>query len=103
MIKALIPAVVVGLMAATSANAAPVSTVGGLERASGPGLVQTVAVKKKVVKKVVKKPVVKKKKFVYVPGNHYSKAPTHWHRYKSRPRAWKTWGCIVVGPFWYCT
>jgi hypothetical protein len=23
-------------------------------------------------------------------------------RYYARPRSWQTWGCINVGPIWYC-
>lgn len=24
------------------------------------------------------------------------------HRYHYRPRYWQRWGCVLVGPFWYC-
>jgi hypothetical protein len=25
-----------------------------------------------------------------------------WHRYHHRPRHWRSLGCVVVGPIWYC-
>lgn len=25
-----------------------------------------------------------------------------WHRYHHRPRGWRTLGCVLVGPIWYC-
>lgn len=38
----------------------------------------------------------------YTPGGRYNKAPSHWHRYNSRPGNWRTRGCIIVGPIWWC-
>jgi Ni/Co efflux regulator RcnB len=38
----------------------------------------------------------------YRPGHHYHAAPHGWHRYHYRPRDWRTRGCIVVGPLWFC-
>lgn len=38
----------------------------------------------------------------YVPGRRYSHAPRGWRRYHSRPHFWRTRGCIVVGPVWFC-
>lgn len=38
----------------------------------------------------------------FVPGRHYRSAPHGWHRYHSRPYDWRTRGCIVVGPIWFC-
>ncbi len=38
----------------------------------------------------------------YRPGRHYGHAPRGWHRYHDRPRDWRTRGCIVVGPLWFC-
>jgi hypothetical protein len=38
----------------------------------------------------------------YRPGHHYRYAPHGWHRYHYRPRDWRTRGCIIVGPIWFC-
>ncbi|AGK57294.1 hypothetical protein HYPDE_28073 [Hyphomicrobium denitrificans 1NES1] len=38
----------------------------------------------------------------YTPGGRYDKAPAHWHRYNARPGDWRTRGCIIVGPIWWC-
>jgi hypothetical protein len=38
----------------------------------------------------------------YRPGGHYRHSPRGWHRYHRRPRDWRTRGCIVVGPIWFC-
>lgn len=38
----------------------------------------------------------------YVPGHRYRKAPHGWHRFTRRPGDWRTRGCILVGPVWFC-
>lgn len=38
----------------------------------------------------------------YVPGRRYHSAPHGWHRYHHRPGNWRTRGCILVGPVWFC-
>lgn len=38
----------------------------------------------------------------YTPGGRYDRAPSHWHRYHARPHDWRTRGCIIVGPIWWC-
>jgi len=38
----------------------------------------------------------------YHAGGHYRSAPHGWHRYHSRPGDWRTRGCILVGPLWFC-
>jgi hypothetical protein len=38
----------------------------------------------------------------YVPGRRYSRPPSNWRQYRARPRDWRTRGCIVVGPVWFC-
>ncbi|MBN9075239.1 MAG: hypothetical protein J0H84_03380 [Rhizobiales bacterium] len=38
----------------------------------------------------------------YRPGSRYDRAPHGWHRYRHRPHDWRTRGCIVVGPLWFC-
>ena len=41
-------------------------------------------------------------RWYYSPGRRYSHAPRGWRRYKSRPHYWRTRGCIIVGPVWFC-
>jgi hypothetical protein len=38
----------------------------------------------------------------YSPGARYREAPRGWRRYGYRPRDWRTRGCILVGPIWFC-
>lgn len=36
-------------------------------------------------------------------GNRgYRRAPRGWNRYSSRPRNYRSRGCIIIGPVWYC-
>lgn len=38
----------------------------------------------------------------YRPGYRYRSAPRGWHRYHARPRDWRSRGCVIVGPVWFC-
>ena len=38
----------------------------------------------------------------YHAGRRYSHAPRGWHRHHYRPHDWRTRGCIIVGPIWFC-
>ena len=38
----------------------------------------------------------------YRAGSRHSRAPRNWRRYGARPGDWRTRGCIIVGPIWYC-
>ena len=38
----------------------------------------------------------------YAPGSRHAHAPRGWRRYSSRPSYWRTRGCVVVGPVWFC-
>jgi hypothetical protein len=38
----------------------------------------------------------------YRAGGRYRSAPHGWHRFHSRPHDWRTRGCILVGPLWFC-
>ena len=38
----------------------------------------------------------------YRAGRHYRHAPPGWRRYSARPYGWRTRGCVVVGPVWFC-
>ena len=38
----------------------------------------------------------------YHAGRRYNRAPSNWRRYSSRPYGWRTRGCVIVGPVWFC-
>jgi hypothetical protein len=38
----------------------------------------------------------------YSPGSRHKHGPKNWHRYNKRPGDWRTRGCIIVGPVWWC-
>jgi hypothetical protein len=38
----------------------------------------------------------------YAPGARLRAAPHGWRRYHARPGDWRTRGCVVVGPIWFC-
>lgn len=38
----------------------------------------------------------------YTPGRRYSHAPRHYRRHAHRPSDWRSRGCILVGPVWFC-
>jgi hypothetical protein len=38
----------------------------------------------------------------FTPGRRYDNAPSGWHRYGRRPGNWRSRGCILVGPIWFC-
>lgn len=35
-------------------------------------------------------------------GHKYKNAPRGWRRHGKRPANWRTRGCIIVGPVWFC-
>ena len=41
-------------------------------------------------------------RYRYAPGARLGAAPHGWRRYGVRPYDWRTRGCIVVGPIWFC-
>ena len=47
--------------------------------------------------------VYHKRRHSYTPGNRYNSAPKNWrHHYDRRPGDWRTRGCVIVGPVWWC-
>lgn len=38
----------------------------------------------------------------FAPGPRHRAAPRGWRRHGRRPHDWRTRGCIVVGPVWFC-
>lgn len=39
---------------------------------------------------------------LYTPGRRYNNAPGGWNRQGRRPGNWRSRGCILVGPIWFC-
>jgi hypothetical protein len=87
----------VGGLAVSTASALPLAKSGEVSKASG-GVV--LADYKKNYKGDFKK--CPPGKFYYTPGSRHSKPPKYWHRYGKRPGNWRTRGCIIVGPVWFC-
>ena len=87
--KIILPAAIVSLVAATSAWAQPpASPLPGL---SPLGLTQVAERDRD------------NDRHRYTPGRRYDKTPSGWHRHGSRrPGDWRTRGCILVGPVWFC-
>lgn len=104
MLKVLIPAAVASLIVITPASAmSPTSAVTQLKPLSASDLIQVASRDRDRArghghssKRYRAKPRY------YVPGRKYSRAPRGWRRYHKPPPYWRTRGCIVVGPFWFC-
>lgn len=85
-----------GLLAtsAFSASAAPVNAgVLGANAKQGSGV---------ELAQYRKRPFKKGYRQGYRAGSRHANAPRNWRRYGSRPGDWRTRGCIIVGPIWYC-
>jgi hypothetical protein len=105
MIRYALLAAGVSLALVSAGLAAPLSPTPQLKQAATSDLVQ-----------------VKKYKGKKYKGNNWNKHYKHWNdwdhrhykgqyryggrywgrRYYSRPYYWRSWGCIQVGPVWYC-
>jgi len=35
-------------------------------------------------------------------GSRYRSAPRGWRSHRARPSDWRTRGCVMVGPLWFC-
>jgi hypothetical protein len=92
MLKAFLPAAAVSLLlAASSASAGvPASTLTGTTAQDATGVVHQAQHRHRG------------HKHRYRAGGRYSRAPRGWRRYGARPYDWRTRGCIVVGPVWFC-
>jgi len=45
---------------------------------------------------------VRRRHPAYHPGRRYRSPPRGWRRFDRRPGDWRTRGCIIVGPVWFC-
>jgi len=103
MMKAIVPAAILSLLAITSANAAAPQTLGPQ---SSPVLAQDVS---SLLTQVQYRGRDRhdhdrdgRRHRRYKPGSRHYRAPKHWRRHKSRPHDWRRRGCIIVGPVWFC-
>jgi hypothetical protein len=87
MLKYVVPAAIASLVAITSASAAPVSGPAQAKASNESGIVK------------VQHHTLRHR---YIAGRKYRSAPRGWHRYDRRPGDWRTRGCIIVGPIWWC-
>lgn len=80
---------------AAPASAAPVAPLNGIHAASPLTLAQ-------YNRHRTKRTVRRHTNHRYTPGHRYRSAPHGWHNYRARPGNWRTRGCIMVGPAWFC-
>jgi hypothetical protein len=90
---ALTVALAVGV-AATSASAMPLSAQNGLSKSADAVVLADY--------RDNKKRGWNKNRRHYAPGSRHKHGPKNWHRYNKRPGDWRTRGCIIVGPVWWC-
>jgi hypothetical protein len=96
MLKAILPAVFVSLVATSSAGALSTSPTTGLDQMGSLGLNQ-----------VQWRPDGDMRRGDdrrrFTPGRRYDNAPPGWRRHGNRrPGDWRTRGCILAGPIWFC-
>lgn len=90
---ALAAAVALGAVVATSASAAPMNSAASA----------TQQLTQSSVEKAQYKRNWKKRQRAHRGWHrHRSSRYRHWRRYHSRPYDWRTRGCVVIGPIWYC-
>jgi Ni/Co efflux regulator RcnB len=101
MLKALVPAAFVTILAATSLSAAPaVSPLAQLNTIMPAGTVQVRDKENRGNHRNMKRH--NRRGQHYTPGRRYKSAPSHYRRYAHRPYNWRSRGCILVGPVWFC-
>lgn len=96
MMKYILPAALASLLACSAASAAPLPSAPGLKRIDA-GAVTEVQVRGK--RDARPRRTYKRR---YTPGRRYRTAPPGYRRYSARPRDWRTRGCVIVGPLWFC-
>lgn len=96
MIKYILPAAVATLLMCSSASAAPAGSAAGLTHIDTKGVTEAQAHRKGDARPR------RHTKRRYVPGRRYRTAPRGYRRYTTRPYDWRTRGCVIVGPLWFC-
>lgn len=102
MLKALATAAIVTILAAFSATAAPAVPATVQLKTIMP--VDSVQVQFRERRGAHRQERVRRHKRDrrYTPGRRYRSAPSHYRRYGRRPANWRSRGCILVGPVWFC-
>ena len=98
--KFLVPAAVASLLAASAASAQPpVSLLNGLDQSTSPEIIQVQRRDRDDRDDNARRGDNRR----FVPGRRYRETPPGWRRHGyRRPGDWRTRGCILVGPLWFC-
>ena len=100
MLRALIPAAIVSILAATSASAAPtVSPLAHRQLLMPADTVQVHYTGNRHRHLVYRQGRDRR----YTAGRRYDRAPSHYRRYAYRPYNWQSRDCTRVGPVWFCS
>ena len=100
MLKALVPAAIISILAATPTLAMPGTS--SLLQLKTVMPAATVQVDDREWNRERRRAHRKGRDHSYTPGRRYDRAPSHYHRHVYRPRDWERRGCILVGPMWFC-
>lgn len=109
MLKALVPAAIVSILAATSASATPAASPLTQLKAVMPA--DTVQVQDRDQNRERRgqregnregQGVRQGRDHSYTAGRRYDRAPSHYRRHGRRPNDWASRGCILVGRAWFC-
>jgi Ni/Co efflux regulator RcnB len=100
MLKLILSAGVVAFLGIAPASAAPASAAGASAIQNSEGLVQEVQYRRDRHRHNSHRR--RGPSHRYAPGSRHRAAPHGWRRFHHRPRDWRTRGCILVGPLWFC-
>jgi len=114
MFRYIVPAAIAVFLAASPAAAIPMTASSGLAPAANADLVQeaqarpgqrSAAPRRAAPRRVAPRRGPPRGYYVprrYAPGTRLRAAPYGWRRYSARPYYWRTRGCVMVGPLWFC-
>lgn len=115
MFRYIVPAALAAFLAASPAAAMPMTAPSGLAPAANAGLVQEAqarprarryAPRRVAPRRYAPRRVAPRRGYYvtrrYAPGARLRVAPRGWRRYGARPVYWRTRGCVLVGPVWFC-
>lgn len=102
MFKYLAPAAIATFMALTPAHALPVASSGAAPAADASPAALTLIADRDGDGRRDRMHRDGDRRGHWVPGRRYDNAPSGWHRYGRRPGNWRSRGCILVGPIWFC-
>jgi hypothetical protein len=102
MIKYLLPAAVASLLFCSPASAAPVSApaTSGITSSTASGVIEVRDHRR--VHRGHRHYRHRHYRGHYRAGHRYRRAPYGYRRYHSRPWNWRSRGCVIVGPLWFC-